>query len=84
MFGWGSWQQIEDNEDGTEVHELIISKEEVEQESEDDSESKYLVQRISKKANRLGVEGRKIINVEYRKDSDGDWIVRYVCEKDWI
>ena len=67
-----------------ETHELIISLYELENNSENMKPTDYLFYKTSLKANKLGLERRKIKSIEYSQDNDGNWTIKFGCEIQYI
>jgi len=63
--------------EGEELHQIIISDEEVKNRPKNQTESGYMIERVCKKTNRLGGEHKKVIAIEWEKDSYGNWTCRY-------
>ncbi len=66
-----------------ENYRLIIGPEEIELEAES-SVSDYIIERASRFANKLGLQGKKVQEFDIVKDplSEG-WIVICMCERRW-
>ncbi len=79
MFGFGIISKYRPKiKDDEELHELIID---LNARDPDQNSSVYMINEISKKANRLGKEKMKILRVEYDTDkTSGEVTVWFICE----
>jgi hypothetical protein len=64
-----------------EFHEVVLTKYEVEYNTENLKPVDYLFFRATKKANELGLSGRKIKSTSYSQSNDGDWTISFGCER---
>lgn len=63
-----------------EMHEMIVSLWELENNSENLKPTDYLFYKATNKANRLGIEGKKIKSTQYTQDNDGTWTIIFGVE----
>lgn len=75
---FGNWTPP--HNDGKIRHKIVVTKDEIEK--DDRTLSQYLVWRACEKANRLGLENYKVLEVTYKQDGE-DWDITFVTEKDW-
>ncbi len=66
-----------------ELHELILSAEDVNNRDPEATIGEYLLEQACKKSNRLGKQGKKVREVTFEKKIDNSYSIIFVCEE-WL
>ena len=66
-----------------EIHELLITADELNARPSDQNVSSFLIEQACKKANRLGHENKKVKSIIYEKEFGDCYSIRFFCDQ-WL